>query len=204
MIAGLLDALTADLDAIHAHRSKQQESTIPADPNSSSLLPVFDDRPANGGRASANGHHANGTTGQGNLTQSSANGTAAPASDIPARQSSLQDDIDGLLEGLDVGDILDLGLPDAPESTWAAPDLASPLLQDPFAELGSMDPQQENAPSQLGSAQRSADGQASKQHHGTPQKSSAAEEDEPLSDSDVDIVGNGKKVSPQAPCKQTD
>ena len=45
-IAGLLEALAADLDAIHTHCKEKQQAPSATEPGSASLLQVFNDRPA--------------------------------------------------------------------------------------------------------------------------------------------------------------
>ncbi|KAK9838013.1 hypothetical protein WJX74_009755 [Apatococcus lobatus] len=196
---GLLEGLTADLDAIRIHQSKQQQSGASAGPNSTSLLPVFDDRPVNGGTLMTNGLQPSGIAGRSGQDAANTAGDLGPA-DV-TRQPSLQEDINGLLEGLEVGDILDLGLPDAPESAWAASNLADLPLRDPFAELSTMEPQTgtsqlDDASLHPGLAQRPAGARSDKQQLATPQKQvRALDEDEPLSDSDVDDDAPRQKVS---------
>ena len=202
---GLLEALTADLDAISAHRSKQQDLPANANSNSISLLPVYDDRPANGGTTMTMGIPANSVATQASLQLAAADRSEDLGQQESHGRSSLQEDIDGLLDGLEVGDILDLGLPDALEGAWAAPDLPDPLLRDPFAELSTMDlqagpRQQDDESSQPGSARIFAGGRADKHQHGTPHKASAVEDDQALSDSDAEAATKGKKVSCQM-CK---
>ena len=204
----MLEALTADLDAICAHNSKQQDLPGSAGPDSISLLPVYNDRPANGGVTMTMGTPANSAATESSLQLAAANSSDDLGQPDSHRRSSLQEDIDGLLDGLEVGDILDLGLPDAPEGAWAASDLPNPLLRDPFAELSTTDlqteaRQQDDESSQPGSARISAGGRADKQQHGTPQKASAVEDDQSLSDSDAEAATKDKKVSCQIRRLQT-
>ncbi len=134
-VVGLLEALAGDLEALKAHRKTQQQAAGLADLPNLSILPVFDDgaakqpggmrgtaaakQPQDDGSASSTKLPAQSTTGG----EMDAEGAGAKSNGA-APQALLHDDIDGLLEGLDVGDILDLGLPDASESAWAAADKA--------------------------------------------------------------------------------
>ena len=97
-----------------------------------------------------------------------------------------------------MGDILDLGLPDAPEGAWA-PIFQTQALQDPFPDLTGLEApaeaslRDESLPP--GFEAKQANGKIHMgRRTGKAGDSDPREDDEPISDSDEDPIGKGRKV----------